>query len=314
MSESKKRRRSELDSLANKNYLSERYTDESSTQHCYLEGSLAKHVSHIPVTDMITHMFSELDRLYPGEDAMIWHDALSQLADKSTQAWLKTQGNWWGRFIRCEEANKDTRYEFSLCGNSPELMKGLDWHGFADFIQSTHHHVSLTSIYEMDDPDRMFDGTPKQLEATMKKCWTMEPTSERITEDILGLKDTLLKIIAADGCLVKDEDVRSGRRQQKLNGDGECKGKTRKSQRISTLKERPTHPSALRALQLIEQEAEAEFERLNPARLEHELLAFVVEEEVEVREEEEEVVEEELYGDFLALDPDSDEEIEIEEE
>ena len=48
--------------------------------------------THIPATDLITFMVEEVDRLSPGEDALIWHDALSQISDKSTQEWLKKQG------------------------------------------------------------------------------------------------------------------------------------------------------------------------------------------------------------------------------
>ena len=271
--------------------------------------------SHIPVTDMITHMFNEVDSVFPEKNSIIWHDALSQLSDKSTQAWLKAQDienstSWYDRFVRCLVANKGTRYEHSLVGNHPELMKGLDCHGFADFIQSTHHHVALTSVYKLGDPDRMFDGTPKQLEATMTKCWEMEPTSERIVEDISSLEDTLQKIIAANGCIVSDEDLRSGRRQAKLNGDGMCKGKARKSQRIATLKDRPTHPTALRALDLITAEAEEEFERLDRDRLQHELLAFAVDDDEDDGDDNGEPEDErgdDDEDDALALDPDSDE-------
>jgi hypothetical protein len=108
-----------------------------------------------------------------------------------------------------------------------------------------------------------------------------------------------------------EEDLRSGRRQAKLNAAGQCKGKVRKSQRIATLKERPTHPTAVRALDLIAKEADDEFERLDAARLQHELLAFAVEDD-----EEEDMGqggdngEEDEDDQNLALDPDSDEDAE----
>ena len=202
-------------------------------------------------------------------------------------------------------ANKGTRYDSSLVGNSPELMRALDCHGFNDFKQSTYYHVALTSVYPLNDPDRMFDGTPKQLEETMTKCWTLEPTSERIVEDIQGLQPALEKIIAAKGA---DCDLRSGRRQQKLNWMGKCKGRTRKSQRISTIQERPTHPTAMRAIDLLIAEAEEEFERVDAARLRHELLAFE-----DDSDEDEDVpglreVEDDEDDEVIAMDPNSDEE------
>lgn len=77
-------------------------------------------------------------------------------------------------------------------------------------------------------------------------------------------------------------DMRSGRRQANLNGNGLCKGKVRKSQRIATLRERYTHPTALRALDLIDKETVDEFERLDVARLHYELLAFEVDDDDDV--------------------------------
>ena len=154
-------------------------------------------------------------------------------------------------------------------------------------------------------------GSSITCEHAMTKCWTLEPTSERIVNDISSLDVTLQKIVAAKGCLVPDEDLRSGRRQAKLNGAEQCKGKTHKSQRIATLKERLTHPSAVRALDLIAQEADEEFERLDAARLQHELLAFAREDD-----DEEEMGqdgngdEEEGEDPNLGLGPDSDEDTE----
>ena len=155
--------------------------------------------------------------------------------------------------------------------------------GYSKPIQTIDlQHVALTSVYVLGDKDRMHDGTPKELMETMIKCWMLEPTSERIVEDVSSLEKTLFKIIVAKGCIVADEDMRSGRRQAKLNGDGLCKGRTRQSQRIATLKQRPTHPTALRALDMIGKEATAEFERLDAARLAHELLAFEPPDDVSV--------------------------------
>ena len=80
------------------------------------------------------------------------------------------------------------------------------------------------------------------------------------------------------------------------------------SQRIATLKERPTHPSAVRALDLIAQEADEEFERLDAARLQHELLAFAGEDEEKEDGDGGNNDEEKDDDDQnLALDPDSDE-------
>jgi hypothetical protein len=96
-------------------------------------------------------------------------------------------------------------------------------------------------------------GTPSQVENTMRRCWMMEPTSERIVQDIQKFEMVLDKIIAAEGCVVADEFLRTGRRGDILNGDpdwiklkgvGVCKNKPVVRQRKSTIQSviRPLHP------------------------------------------------------------------------
>ena len=152
-------------------------------------------------------------------------------------------------------------------------------------------------------------GSSITYEHAMTKCWTLEPTTERIVDDI-----------SFSGCHFA-EDRRSealpGARRGpalwaspgKVEWGRAVQGQDAQDQRIATLKERPTHPTALRALDLIAQEADEEFERLDAARLQHELLAFVgegEEEEVVVQGGEDDEEGEDNLN--LALDPDSDEE------
>ena len=78
-------------------------------------------------------------------------------------------------------------------------------------------------------------GTPLEVESTMRRCWTVEPTSDRIVEDIQKFESVLDKIIAAQGYVVHDEFLRTGRRGDALNderwtkmkGEGELKRKAR---------------------------------------------------------------------------------------
>ena len=65
--------------------------------------------------------------------------------------------------------------------------------------------------------------------------------SERIIEDIAGFPGIVDKIIAAKGCVVPDEDFRSGRRHIKANGEA-AKGKARARQKKDTLVSAPLHP------------------------------------------------------------------------
>jgi hypothetical protein len=50
----------------------------------------------------------------------------------------------------------------------------------------------------------MLLGTPSQVWKTMEKCWSLEPTSQRIIEDIDAFPRVLQKIIEINGCAVKD--------------------------------------------------------------------------------------------------------------
>ncbi len=67
----------------------------------------------------------------------------------------------------------------------------------------------LSSVYAVGDPRRFHMGTPAQVWSTMTRCWQVEPTSDRIVEDILALLQVLERIIAARGCVVQDQFLRS---------------------------------------------------------------------------------------------------------
>ena len=85
----------------------------------------------------------------------------------------------------------------------------------------------------------------------MERAWKVAPTSERIVDDVMGLEAVLDKIIAADGAVVPDEDLRSGRRERRSDGRGECTKKVRKNQRKSILTDarRPIHSDLVEARQ-----------------------------------------------------------------
>lgn len=55
-------------------------------------------------------------------------------------------------------------------------------------------------------------GTPNDLWNTMIRCWEMEPTSSRIVNDILNFPEVLRKIIANNGTIIPNEELRTGRR------------------------------------------------------------------------------------------------------
>jgi hypothetical protein len=122
-----------------------------------------------------------------------------------------------------------------VVGNSPELCRSLDSFGFADLKFTVNFSVALTSIYEKDDPQRFNMGTPQQVASSLRRAWEVAPTSERICEDIKGFERTLDRIIEANGAVVPDMNLRSGRRYVSLKGDKPLQHKPRQSQRTRLL-------------------------------------------------------------------------------
>ena len=54
-------------------------------------------------------------------------------------------------------------YQNKVVGNSPELARGLDAHGFSDLEKSVQNHVSLTNGYDKDDPRKFEMSTPTKV-------------------------------------------------------------------------------------------------------------------------------------------------------
>ena len=54
--------------------------------------------------------------------------------------------------------------------------------------------------------------TPKQVRKMLTRCWEMAPSSERIIDDVMALPHVLRNIVEAEGCVVADNDLCSGKR------------------------------------------------------------------------------------------------------
>jgi hypothetical protein len=65
----------------------------------------------------------------------------------------------------------------------------------------------------------------------MTSCWQVEPTSERIVDNVLALPGVLEKIILAKGCVVQDQYLRSGSRAHRADDKWNCKNKPASEQR-----------------------------------------------------------------------------------
>ena len=163
-------------------------------------------------------------------DFMIYHDALGQWWEKEAQEFIATLGFRDRQWRALGTTNAGTRYEGRLVGDSPELCRGLDSHGFADLKNAMNLNSALScAMYAQGDPRRFEMGTPAQVMNTMKRCWTIAPSSERIIEDIEAFPRVVHKIIEARGIVVLDEYLRDGKRRVKKDGE-EAKLKARSRQ------------------------------------------------------------------------------------
>jgi hypothetical protein len=207
------------------------------------------------IKDIIDHVITESTAVYADTDKadtfLIYHDALSLWWSKEAQQYIESQG-FGSRQLKClTPTNDGGRYANKLVGDSPELCRGLDSHGFADLKRSTMVHLALSSKYAKDDVRKFKMGTPQEVWSTLQRCWTLEPTSERIVEDIMKLPDILRKIIECNGCVVQDLNFRTGRRYRRADDSGYCKTKPRSSSRKSTLTLPPIHTDCIEALTLL---------------------------------------------------------------
>ncbi len=184
------------------------------------------------------HVIDESTKAFAGtlraHTFFIFHDGLSAWWEGDAQVHMEVRG-FKNRQIRNITANKGTRYENKIVGDSPEMCRALDSHGFADLKAGIIKYASFTSLYPADDPRRFHLGTPQQLLSSVIRTWRVTPTSARIIEDVELLPDVLNKIIEARGCVVQDEEFRGLRSGRRAEGSGQLAPKVRKHQRLAQM-------------------------------------------------------------------------------
>jgi hypothetical protein len=178
----------------------------------------------------------------------MFRDVLSTWHEPEVQTYImETYPGFEHRFIRPAGSTcAGTLYKDRPPGNSPENARGLDSYGFADLECAMSFNFALSWVYPFGDPRRIFNqGTPEQVWYLMEQTWTVvgAPSNARIAEDIAGWERVVDKIIEANGCIVADENFRTGRRMCRMHGEGDRKTKLRKRDRKSTQhQELPVHP------------------------------------------------------------------------
>ena len=121
-------------------------------------------------------------------------------------------------------------------GDSPEMCRALDSHGFADLKAAiVKCGASFTSLCSAGDPRRFNLGTPPELFRSIQRTWAVAPTMRRIIEDVMALPRVLEVIIAARGCVVQDEEFRDLRHGRRGEGVGSKGRKKRPHELIATL-------------------------------------------------------------------------------
>ena len=181
------------------------------------------------VIDESTAAFANTDYW---DSFFIFHDGLSAWWEADAQAHLASRG-FAHRQIRNTGAKKGTRYEGKIVGDSPEMCRALDSHGFADLKLALFKYASFTSLYPTGDPRRFNTGTPEELLSSIRRTWRVSPTSKRVIEDVELLPAVLDKIIAARGCVVQDEEFRGLRSGRRAEGSGQLASKVRRHQRLA---------------------------------------------------------------------------------
>jgi len=232
----------------------ERYGDSWEYQ---LEREINKKVC--VVTKLIDHIIFESKLVYQGtpreNDFLIYHDHLKIFWEKSAIQYLKDR-EFHHRFIQIlkptyEKYNIHKRYWNCVVGDSPEMARGLDSYGFSDLEVSMSFHEAVTSKLKRDDPKKFQSGTPDQVWSSMRRCWCVEPTSERIVQDILDWPRVLQVIINAKGCVVPGEAIRSGHREVRADRKGSLTSRLRTRKRKVTMICRPIHPDAQESYDLL---------------------------------------------------------------
>ncbi|KAJ1421305.1 hypothetical protein B484DRAFT_465573 [Ochromonadaceae sp. CCMP2298] len=199
-----------------------------------LEAVLGRKGEHgmpkVCITSLIDHVISESKRMYAGtpyaDSFIIFHNGLSQWWEKEAQDYIRALSFGDRQLRYYGDTNKGNRYHGKL---------------------SMAFHTSLSSTYPEDDPRRFGMGTPPAVWRTMTRCWEMEPTSDRLVEDIMAFEHVLGVVVEHRGCVVADKFLRTGRRARRSDGKANCKNKPRTSQRKTTLVSRPCHPDCVEA-------------------------------------------------------------------
>lgn len=186
----------------------------------------------IPISDLIHHMAVQTSKLmkgtkYEGKGFFV-HDALSQLTEKSTIAWMKKNkferrtyySMWIKPELGCNDVvgpKKSTAFAHRPVGNSPEFMC-LDNSLNKDIHESVKLHVAATFHLPKTDEKKFMIDTPKRIVSAYRRVHDPTyggnvPSPLRIEQDVGKFIHSLKEVANANGAVVKGLASREGHRR-----------------------------------------------------------------------------------------------------
>ena len=197
-------------------------------------------------------MMEKADEVMKGtvfeNDWYFYHDALSLMTSKDCLHWMK-ETNFNGksifdRWILPININKGTRYENTVCGNSPEFMP-LDNSLNRDIQLSHDHHTIMTAHLPKDDIRRFSKATPVLIDRGIRRIWDNSegtPSGRRVLQDIERATDAMLAVLLADGKMVPEIVNRNGHRNEKAGQSAKGNRNKEGSERKDWDKDQWLHP------------------------------------------------------------------------
>ena len=184
-------------------------------------------VNSVVISDYIEHIIQESAKVMKGtkyeDNWMFYHDALTLMTGADTKKWMEEK-DYLRRWILPSSDLYDNlpvlkqKYGTNPIGNSPEFMP-WDAHLNSDIHNALDYHVLVSKHLDNADPRKFDASTPKRMLAAYRRILDpgssgVSPPSRRIVEDIRRVVPAFQMVVAVDGCMIEDENIRSGRRYE----------------------------------------------------------------------------------------------------
>ena len=198
--------------------------------------------SSVVISDYVEHIMRESARIMQGtkhqDDWCIYHDALTLMTAKENKEWMLEKG-YLKRWILPSQdlysnlPDLDKKYGGNPIGNSPEFMP-WDAHLNQDIHSSLDFHTILAKSLSDDDERKFCSSTPKKMLRGYRRLLMpdetgVSPKPFRIVQDVSRVLDALKLVREANGCMIEEKNIRTGRRHEKGKRQGNWGGSRRKN-------------------------------------------------------------------------------------